>query len=121
MPKRTLRSTIDFGGISQENLVANLNNLEKAKFTWIQPPDQRIYEYVRSYFEQRMELPSGQTVLDYFSSADDTETIERLKEISAAPAYIRTNFLQLVTNLKEDEQRAKAVGLLKGVAIQHGH
>lgn len=114
--KRLLRSVLDFGGITQENLVQNFQKLNSTNLEWTQPPDQKIFEYTRGYFQQRLEMPSGQTVLDYFQTIGDSgdiEVIERLKDVAAAPAYIRTNYVQLLTNLMEEQSRAKAVALLK--------
>ncbi len=117
--KRLLRSIIDFGGITPENLVQNFQKVNTAGLQWIQPPDQRIFDFVREYFQRHLEMPSGLTVRDHFSSMGgpssegDIETIERLKDVAAAASYIRTNFAQLVTNLIDDQQKARAVALLK--------
>lgn len=129
--KRLLRSVIDYGGVTQENLAHNFQKLVQSSLEWTQPADQKVYEYVHSYWAQRLELPSAQTVQDYFGSIGDSgdiEVLERLKDIAAAPAYIRTNFAQLLTNLLEDQSKTKAVALLKetheivtrGLDIQDG-
>lgn len=132
--KRLLRSIIDFGGVTQENLVRNFQKLNSTRLEWIQPPDQKIFDYVRSYFQQQLELPSGQTVQDYFAalgspeSGGDIETLERLKDVAVAAVYIRTNYVQLLSNLLEEQSKIKAVGLLKetneiivrGLDVQNG-
>lgn len=112
--KRLLRSVIDFGDkVSQENLLQNFTKLRDSRLDWERPEDDHIFKYVLSYFQQHMEMPAVQTLSDYFNAADDTETIERLKDIAAAESYIRTNFSHLLTSLVERQNQHKAVGLLK--------
>ena len=114
--KRLLRSTIDFDGtITQENLVQNFQKLNASKIEWQRPDDQRIFEYILTYFQQRLEIPNVQTVKDYFNEIGDgdTEVEERLKDIQAAPFYIRTNYTHLLAKLHEVQNVIKAVALLK--------
>ena len=114
--KRLLRSTIDFDGtITQENLVQNFQKLNASKIEWQRPDDQRIFEYILTYFQLRLEIPNVQTVKDYFNEIGDgdTEVEERLKDIQAAPFYIRTNYTHLLAKLHEDQNVIKAVALLK--------
>jgi replicative DNA helicase len=114
--KRLLRSTIDIGGtISQENLVNNFQKLVQSQIDWQRPDDQRIYDYLLRYFQQRLEIPEIQTVRDYFKKLGDNgdlEVEERLKDIESAPFYIRTNFAHLLQSLLEEQNTVKAVSLL---------
>src|SRR5580704_3148797 len=103
--KRLLRSTIDIAGsIAQENLVNNFQKLTQSPIEWQRPDDQRIYDYLLKYFQQRLEIPDIQIVRDYFAKLGDSgdlEVEERLKDIEAAPFYIRTNYAALLQNLLE--------------------
>lgn len=114
--KRLLRSTLDIGGtISQENLVNNFQKLVQSQIDWQRPDDQRIFDYLLRYFQQRLEIPDVQTVRDYFKKLGDNgdlEVDERLKDIEAAPFYIRTNFAHLLQSLLEEQNTVKAVSLL---------
>ncbi len=114
--KRLLRSTIDFGGtISQENLVQNFQKLVQSQIEWQRPDDQRIYDYILRYFQQRLEIPSIETLRDYFKKLGDSgdlEVEERLKDVEAAAFYIRTNFAHLLQTLLEEQNQVKAVALL---------
>jgi replicative DNA helicase len=114
--KRLLRSAIDFAGtIAQENLVRNFQYLVQSQIGWQRPDDQRIYDYNLKYFQQRLEMPSVETLRDYFSKIGDNgdlEVMERLKDIEAAPFYIRTNYAHLLHTLMEEQNTVKAVALL---------
>lgn len=127
--KRLLRSCIDFKNeISNENLVQNFQKLYQSQLDWSRPDDARIFEFLKQYFQQRLEMPSSQTVEDYFEKTSDVEALERLKDVAAAPWYIRTNFTHLIQSLLEDQNRIKATALLreaheivnKGLVIQEG-
>jgi len=115
--KRLLRSIIDVDGkISQENLVQNFQRLFGAHLEWNRPDDQKVFDYVLSYFQQRYEVPGLQTLKDYFGQVGgtgDIEALERLKDIEAASAYIRTNFVHLLQSILEEQNKIKAVALLK--------
>lgn len=114
--KRLLRSVIEVDGqITPENLQNNWTKLQAADPEWQRPDDQRIFDFLRGYFAQRLELPSIQTVRDYFAKNGDNgdlEVEERLKDIEAAPWYIRTNFAHLLDELLKGQRTVKAVALL---------
>jgi replicative DNA helicase len=127
--KRLLRSVVDFDqSISSEQLIQNFQKLVQARMEWSRPDDARIYDFLVTYFQQRLELPSGNTVADYFDKTGDVEVVERIKDVQAAPWYVRTNFAHLLQTLLEDQNRIKATALLKeaheiinkGLVIQDG-
>jgi replicative DNA helicase len=110
--KRLLRSLIDVdGSVTQENLVLNYQKLLGSTITWDRPEDEKIWEFLKSYFQQRLEMPSIQSIRDYFG--DDTEIQERLKDVMSAEKYIRTNFAHLLQSLLDRQNQIKAVALLK--------
>jgi replicative DNA helicase len=112
--KPILRSVIDFDGkISQDNLILNLQRLVSSKYEWTRPDDQRVYNFTLSFFQQRMEVPSAQTLKDYFERTKDIEAVERVKDLENVSSYIRTNFDELLKNALEEQHRIKAVALLK--------
>jgi len=115
--KRLLRSVIDTDTkLTQENLVQNFQRLHAAQVEWTRPDDEKIYAYVLNYFQQRYEVPSLQTVRDYFGEVGgtgDIEALERLKDIEVASSYIRTNFVHLLHGIVEEQNKIKAVALLK--------
>ncbi len=125
--KRLLRSVIDFDGtVTPANLTTNFQHLVGAHLEWDRPDDKKLYEFVKSYFQQRLETPQVQTVVDYFSSLDDVETLERLKDVGACKTYTRTGFTHLVATIREERNLNKLVALCnetrdiatKGVVIQ---
>lgn len=101
------------GGISQENLIQNFQKLVSAKVEWVQPADSTIYEFCRSYFEQRYELPALQTLVDYFTVRKDQEGLERLKDLEKHPPYVRSNYAHALSNTVEEQNKIRAVHLLK--------
>ncbi len=112
--KRLLRSVIDFSGITQENLILNFQKLSASGLNWGRPDDERIYQFLQQHFQAHLELPSSQTVLDYFTSANDVEATERIKDIQAAEGpYYRSNYNALLRNILEEQNKIRAVALLK--------
>ena len=112
--KRLLRSVIDIkGAITQENLVFNFTKLMNAKIDWGRPDDEKVYKFVYQYFSTQLEMPALRTVKDYFERIDDIEVSERLKDIEAAEFYVRTNYSHLLTQILEEQNRLRAVALLK--------
>ncbi len=108
-----LRSVIDFGDLSREDLILNFQKLLPAKIEWNQPADKTIFEFTRSFFEQRYELPSAQTVEDYLTVRKDQEGLERLKDLEKQNPYVRTNYAHLVANTVTEQNSIRAVSALK--------
>lgn len=113
MSKGLLRSVIDFGDLSREDLILNFQKLLPAKIEWNQPADKTIFEFTRSFFEQRYELPSAQTVEDYLTVRKDQEGLERLKDLEKQNPYVRTNYAHLVANTVTEQNSIRAVSALK--------
>ncbi len=112
--KRLLRSIIDFdGAISAEGLGFNYQRLLSSRIEWQRPDDTRIFRFVREYFQQHMEMPSASTVQDHFTRGNDIEVIERMKDIRSAQGYTKTNYAYLLQTLLEDQNKIKALALLK--------
>jgi replicative DNA helicase len=130
--KRLLRSVIDFDGqVSPDNLIQNFGKLISANVDWQLPEEQRIYNFCLEYFQARLEMPSSQSVIDYFETVGgtgDIEAVERVKDIAAAPFYIRTTFVHLLSQIRDDQNKHKAIALLteardiitKGVEFREG-
>lgn len=112
--KQLLRSVIDFdGAVTQDNLVFNLQKLVSSRYEWQRPDDARIYKFVIDYFKQRMEVPQSITVEDYFERLKDVEVVERLRDLATVQVYTRTNFKYLLDTTLEEQNRVKAVAVLK--------
>jgi replicative DNA helicase len=109
-----LRSVIDYdGSVTQENLAQNYLKLQRGQVEWTRGDDKKIFQFVQAYFQNHLELPQSQTLLDYFGRQKDDETVERVKDIGALPAYIRTNFTHLLRATVEEQNRAKVITLFK--------
>lgn len=114
MSKGLLRSVIDVDqSISQEHLISNFQRLMSARIEWTQPADERIYTYLMGYFQQRLELPARQTIVDYFSAIRDQEVIERVKDFDGVQPYYRSNYVHLISATVEDQSKIKALTYFK--------
>lgn len=115
--QRLLRSVIDVdGGITPENLLANFQHLYQSQIEWNRPEDRKVYDFLVGYFQQRLEMPSMQVLEDHFAAAGgsgDVETLERLEDIKSAATYIRTNYVHLLKQIREEQSKNKAVLLLR--------
>ena len=111
--KGLLRSVIDFGGVTQDNLIANFQKLIASQIEWTHPSDERVFTFLRDYFHQRLEMPSKQTVVDYFENRDDQESIERIGYLDAVSHYSRTNYTHRLHNIIEEQNKIRALTVLK--------
>lgn len=111
--KGILRSVVDFGGVSQTELVANIQKLIAAKLEWDTPADQKIFNYTSQFYRERQEVPAKQTLVDYFEATRDLDSLERLKDLEPAQAYIRTNFSHLIDDAAREQKKLRAIALLK--------
>jgi replicative DNA helicase len=109
-----LRSVIDVNGkITQENLVFNYTKLLNAKIDWGRSDDDKLFKFLYQYFQTQLEMPSLDTVRDYFERTDDLEVKRRLEVIETAVPYTRSNFHHLLSQLLEEQAKLRAVALLK--------
>jgi replicative DNA helicase len=109
-----LRSVIDIEGtVSPENLVANFQRLKDAKLEFVRLEDQKIVDYLKTYFAQHVELPQLPTLTDYFERTSELEAVERLKDVASAPPLIRTGYAHLIAGVREEQNRQNALLILK--------
>ena len=112
--KRLLRSVIDAdGAIPQEDLCANFQHLIGAKIVWSRPEETRLFDFVLAFFRQQLAIPGIQTLRDHFEAQNDIEVGEYLGDVLAVRAYTRSNFIYLLKSILEDQNRVRAVALLK--------
>lgn len=115
---KLLRSVIEFDQeISSENLVLNFQKLRKAveadQLDWGRPEDDAIYRYCHGFFVEHFEMPSAQSVTDYFDGTNNDEVKERLKYVAAERPYARTNYTHLLNTIKEEQMSIKLRTVLK--------
>jgi replicative DNA helicase len=113
IPNGVLRSVIDFGGVSQTELVANMQKLISAKLDWEVPADQKLFNYACQFYRERQEVPAKQTLVDYFESTRDLDSLERVKDLEPAQYYIRSNFDHLIDSSVKEQKKLRALALLK--------
>jgi replicative DNA helicase len=111
--KGLLRSVIDFGGISQVDMISNFQKLMRSHIEWDQPADTRIFEFLKGYFHSSLEMPAPQTIKDYFEARRDEECRERVGDFENHPTHKGTNYTFLLKNTVEEQFRIRAVQYLK--------
>ena len=112
--KRILKSVLDYdGAIPQDALASNYQRVVNSGIEWNRADDGRIFQFIRTYFQQRLEIPNVRTVVDYFEKMADLEVTERIKDLSVVPAYTRTNFAHLLKEQLEGQNQIKAMAALK--------
>lgn len=113
--KRLLRGIINFedGKISEDGLRANFQRIRHNQIEWVQPIDAKLFKSVKDFFDTNLEPPTAQTLLDQYRGSGDIEAEERLKDVAAAPVYVRKNFENLLRDLADAQNRDKMRGLLK--------
>ena len=110
MAKRLLRSVIDFGDgkLSEEALASNFKRLRNSRIEWWTPIDEKLYSFVKEFFETNMEAPTARTVLDYFLASNNIEAEERLKDLKSTPVYARQQYSHLLRDLVDGQDREVA-------------
>jgi len=111
--KRLLKGIIDFGALPPEALAENFQRLMGSKITWTSPSDEKIFTFVLEFFKSELELPNAKVLVDYFGKAHDTETIERLKDVSEAQVYDGVNYKYVLNSVLEEQRKLLLSSLLK--------
>jgi replicative DNA helicase len=111
--KGLLRSVIDFGGISQVDMISNFQKLMRSHIEWDQPADTRIFEFLKGYFHSSLEMPAPQTIKDYFEARRDEECKERVGDFENHPRHKGTNYTFLLKTTVEEQSKLRAVQYLK--------
>jgi hypothetical protein len=113
MPSRALRSVIDFGGLSQETLLANFQELLSSNIAWDRQDDSRIFEFLRLYFHSNLEVPNPQVIKDYFEARRDEECRERVDDLASLRAYSQANYTHLLRSVIEEQSAARALNCFR--------
>ena len=114
--KRILRSMVDVNGTpNQEQLKGNYFVFVESKLQFIMDQDTDIWGYIKDFFNESREgeLPSLQSLVDYFETAGRPDVLDRLKDIRESPPYIRSNFLRLTKDLYVEQQSRKLDNLIR--------
>jgi replicative DNA helicase len=111
--KGLLRSVIDFGGISQVDMISNFQKLMRSHIEWDQPADTRIFEFLKGYFHSSLEMPAPQTIKDYFEARRDEECRERVGDFENHPTHKGTNYTFLLKTTVEEQSKIRAIQYLK--------
>lgn len=118
--KRILRSIIDVDGtVSQENLRINYFLLGETGLEFPRDQDLAIHKYIQEFFGESREsdLPSYQSISDYFEATGRPDVLERLLEIKEGQSYIRSNYRRLCKDLYQEQKSRKLDSLLRETSV----
>ena len=112
--KRLLRGIIDFGSIPYERMLENYLRLSDTKIQWVDPEDEKIFKFVRGFYDKELAFPSADLLADTY--AEDVGAYERLKDIKTARNHHGANYARVLSDVLEDQRRLQFHSLLKQAA-----
>jgi len=118
--KRILHSLIEYTtDTSQENLRTNYFQFAESGLEFLREQDDEIFKYIQDFFGENREndLPSNQSIVDFFESEGSIDVLERLAEIRESQGYIRSNFRRLCKDLYKEQRQRKLDSLLRETAV----
>lgn len=121
--ERILRSIIQVGSKPDaEDALKNWMTLCEYDIDFSSEEDNKIHQYIESFYSQMSAPPDFTLVREFFEKKDDTDTASRLDEIKNSLFYIRTNFLAIVRTEQEQQQTKKFVVLCREAqtVAEHG-
>lgn len=107
---------VDIGGVpGQENLKKNYFVFMDSKLEFSTDQDTDIWKYIKDFFNESRdgELPSLQSLNDYFEADGRPDVLDRLKEIREAPNYNLSNFSRLCKDLYAEQQSRNLDSLIR--------
>jgi replicative DNA helicase len=87
-----------------DEALQNWMRLQEYELEYPHEEDRKIYQYLKTFFNQMSAPPDFTLVRDYFEKQDEVEVCTRLEELKKAQPYIRTNFLSVVRSEQEQQQ-----------------
>jgi len=117
MPKRLLRSVINFtgGDITSTRLNQNFEKLRLAlsndTFVWTRPEDQLLYRFIEGFYGTYGDMPGDGVLLNQFS--DNQDVIERVKDIAQEPPFIASDYSYLLTQLQASYVNTKGMSVFQ--------
>ncbi len=107
--ERILRSCLQIGGVPEaDQALTNWYKLLEHDLEFPIEEDRKIYEYLKTFFNQMSSPPDFSLIKEFFEKKDEIETVSRLDELKKAQFYTHTNFLSIVRNERE-QQSIKSV------------
>lgn len=129
--KKILRSVIDVdGSIDPDALQKNLYNLADSKLEFMMDEDQSVWEFILEYARTYTEVPSINSIRDYFEKENRLEVLDRIEEIEATKTtYTNSDFENLVRSALRAQNERNTGMLLKdaghiltnGLTVGKGH
>jgi len=118
---RLLKSIIDFQDKSttQDNLRQNFLHLHSSGYDFGTGPEAQVFDFIKEFYydEQGLgELPTVDTLEDYFSKENEPKILDKLKEVKQAKAYIRSQFIRLLKELVQNQLQRDFIQLIKDAA-----
>lgn len=116
--ERVFRSVLQIGSVPDvEDCLSNWTKLVEHNLQHDTEEDGKIFNYLKSFYEQMSSPPDFSLVKEYFEKDDDVNVVSRLEEIKSAQFYIRTNFLSIVKSIQDKQQIRSFVLLMREASI----
>lgn len=120
---RVIRSVLQIGNQPEaEDAHNNWLKLQEHSLQHDTEEDDKIFKYLKLFYEQMSAAPDFNLVREYFEKEDNTAVVSRLEEIKASQFYIRTNFLAIVRGIQDRQQVKNFVLLMRDACAvaEHG-
>jgi replicative DNA helicase len=121
--ERIFRSIIQVGAQPEtEDCNNNWQRLQDYVLERESEDDEKIFKYVKMFYDQMSAPPDYTLVKEFFEKEDDTSVVSRLEEIRAVQFYIRTNFIAIARSIQDRQQVKNFVLLMRDASAiaEHG-
>lgn len=79
--------------------------------------DEKIWEYIREFFQTHGHLPKGSTLRDHFDQTNQRTVVDRLEQVFPVPVKTRGDFLTHLEDKVRDRKTRTVVELSKEMAL----
>lgn len=121
--ERILRSCLQISNVPDaEDCLRNWAVLREHDLGFRNEPDQKIANYLKTFYDSMSSPPDFTIVKEYFEKQDDIDVVDRLEEVKRAQHYIRTNYLSIVKSEAEQQLQHRFLSTLRDTAniVEHG-
>jgi len=120
--KRIVRSIINvpdkngYASIPEEELIRNYAVLRDSGFEFNTEEDQKILEWVTSYFYRYTEIPNLNSTLDFFEANQEQAVVDRVEDVKHTNPYMKADFENLLRDLVSKQKDLKCRDILHTAA-----
>ncbi len=111
--KHLIKGIIQWGNTDPAMLALNYQRLRASKLQWLNPADEKIFQFVTAFFIREHDLPEARVIGGYFEGLEDIEVVERLKDIKEAHLYEGANYKFVLDEIVSQQNRVNLMSVLK--------